>query len=130
MDQTLSLWSGRWSVRRGRTTVVGVEPDDVVVASGLEAFAALDRLAPGFWVGWCAFELGHADPTQRPVLLGYSADPSRGPREKKLFVSPIAVRWEPGGETEEVIDCERHGYDGEQDANCTITGEGRRRPWR
>ena len=25
-----------------------------------DAFAALDRLAPGFWVGWCAFELGHA----------------------------------------------------------------------
>jgi len=52
--------AGVAAVRRGDTTVVAVEPADVLVASGPDAFAALDRLAPGFWVGWCAFELGHA----------------------------------------------------------------------
>jgi para-aminobenzoate synthetase component 1 len=52
--------SGVAAVRRGDATVVAVEPADVLVASGADAFTALDRLAPGFWVGWCAFELGHA----------------------------------------------------------------------
>jgi para-aminobenzoate synthetase component 1 len=65
------------AVRRGRTTVVGVEPDDVVVASGLEAFSALERLAPGFWVGWCAFELGHA--AERVVPRGASLEPPSVP---------------------------------------------------
>jgi para-aminobenzoate synthetase component 1 len=60
------------AVRRGHTTVVGVDPDDVVVASGLEAFAVLDRLSPGFWVGWCAFELGHA--AERVVPRGASLE--------------------------------------------------------
>jgi para-aminobenzoate synthetase component 1 len=52
--------AGATSVRRGRSTVVGVAPAEVLVASGSDAFAALDALAPGFWVGWCSFELGHA----------------------------------------------------------------------
>ena len=65
------------AVRRGRATVVGVEPDDVVVASGLEAFSALDHLAPGFWVGWCAFELGHA--AERVVSRGASLEPPSVP---------------------------------------------------
>ena len=46
--------------RRGADTLVGVAPDDVVAANGRAALDAIDALAPGFWVGWCAFELGHA----------------------------------------------------------------------
>ena len=46
--------------RRGDHTVVGVDPDEVVVANGSVGLATLDTLAPGLWVGWCAFELGHA----------------------------------------------------------------------
>jgi para-aminobenzoate synthetase component 1 len=65
------------AVRRGRTTVVGVEPDDVVVASGPEAFSVLDHLSPGFWVGWCAFELGHA--AERVVARGASLEPPSVP---------------------------------------------------
>jgi para-aminobenzoate synthetase component 1 len=60
------------AVRRGDTTVVAVEPAEVVVASGPDAFAALDRLAPGFWVGWCSFELGHA--AERVAARGASLD--------------------------------------------------------
>jgi para-aminobenzoate synthetase component 1 len=61
------------AVRRGRATVVGVEPAEVVVADGSDGFAAIDALAPGFWVGWCAFELGHA--SERVRTRGASLEP-------------------------------------------------------
>ncbi len=60
------------AVRRGRSTVVGVEPDEVLLASGADAFRTLDDLTPGFWVGWCAFELGHA--SERVVPRGASRE--------------------------------------------------------
>ncbi|HEX5585704.1 MAG TPA: anthranilate synthase component I family protein [Acidimicrobiia bacterium] len=56
--------------RRGGTTVVGVGAEEVVVA-GADAFGALDRLAAGTWVGWLAFELGHA--VEPVVARGASA---------------------------------------------------------
>jgi para-aminobenzoate synthetase component 1 len=46
--------------RRGHDTLVGVDPDEVVVGNGSDALSRLDRLTPGLWVGWCAFEIGHA----------------------------------------------------------------------
>jgi para-aminobenzoate synthetase component 1 len=49
--------------RRGADTVVGAAPDDLLVANGCDVLGALDsidRSADGTWVGWCAFELGHA----------------------------------------------------------------------
>jgi para-aminobenzoate synthetase component 1 len=55
----LPVESTATAVRRGDTTVVGVAPTDVVVADGPGALDRLDALAPGFWVGWCSFELGH-----------------------------------------------------------------------
>jgi para-aminobenzoate synthetase component 1 len=61
-------------VRRGHTVVVGVEPSELVVASGNEAFTALDHLTPGFWIGWVAFELGHA--AERVVVRGASTEPA------------------------------------------------------
>jgi para-aminobenzoate synthetase component 1 len=64
-------------VRRGRTTVIGVDPDEVVIASGRQAFSALDRLSPGFWVGWCAFELGHA--AEHVAARGASLEPPSVP---------------------------------------------------
>jgi para-aminobenzoate synthetase component 1 len=65
------------AVRRGRSTVVAVDPAEVVVASGRDAFRALDGLVPGFWVGWCAFELGHA--SERVVARGASREPATVP---------------------------------------------------
>jgi para-aminobenzoate synthetase component 1 len=47
-------------VRDGPRTVVACGAEEVVRAEGEAAFAALDDLAPGFWVGWCTAELGHA----------------------------------------------------------------------
>lgn len=65
------------SVRRGPTTVVGVELAELVVASGLDGFAALDHLTPGFWVGWCSFELGHA--AEHVEARGASREPALVP---------------------------------------------------
>jgi para-aminobenzoate synthetase component 1 len=64
-------------VRRGCSTVVGVAPSEVLIASGADAFAALDTLVPGFWVGWCSFELGHA--AERVIARGASLEPASVP---------------------------------------------------
>jgi len=55
----LPVESTATAVRRGDTTVVGVGPSQLVVADGPGAIDHLDALDPGFWVGWCSFELGH-----------------------------------------------------------------------
>jgi para-aminobenzoate synthetase component 1 len=47
-------------VRSGDGWVVASEPVEVVEASGVDVFAVLDRLTPGFWAGYLGFELGHA----------------------------------------------------------------------
>ncbi len=65
------------SVRRGDTTVVGVEPAELLVASGPDAMARLDGLGPGFWVGWCSFELGHS--LERVPRRAASAEPATVP---------------------------------------------------
>jgi para-aminobenzoate synthetase component 1 len=52
--------AGAAACRRGAHTVVGVAPDDLFVGNGADVPAAVDRLDPGFWVGWCSYELGHA----------------------------------------------------------------------
>ncbi|MEX1006423.1 MAG: anthranilate synthase component I family protein [Acidimicrobiia bacterium] len=52
--------AGAAAIRRGPSTLVGVDPDEVAVSNGADALRALDSLAPGLWVGWCAYELGHA----------------------------------------------------------------------
>jgi para-aminobenzoate synthetase component I len=48
------------AVRAGRQTVIGVAPDEVVAASGEQAFAALDDLGPGWWAGFASYDLGRA----------------------------------------------------------------------
>jgi para-aminobenzoate synthetase component 1 len=63
----LPMDAGVTAFRRGAATMVGAAPDALLVASGHDARDALDRVgtvtgldAGGTWVGWCAFELGHA----------------------------------------------------------------------
>jgi para-aminobenzoate synthetase component 1 len=50
--------AGAW--RRGEAVFVGFEPEEVLVADGAAALPVLDTLSPGLWLGWCAYELGHA----------------------------------------------------------------------
>lgn len=47
-------------VRAGDRFVVAVEPDLVVSASGAAALDQLDRLPPGWWAGYLAYDLGRA----------------------------------------------------------------------
>ena len=47
-------------VRRDDHLLVGAAPSRVVAADGAAALTAIDNLEPGFWVGACSFELGHA----------------------------------------------------------------------
>jgi len=57
--------------RRGPSTMVGIAPDDVVIAHGADVVRALDTLSPGIWVGWCAYELGHAFERVHPRRASY-----------------------------------------------------------
>lgn len=63
-------------VRDGARAIVGVLPDEIVRVSGAKAFTSLDALAPGWWAGFAAFDLGraveHIEPRPAP-------DPSAGP---------------------------------------------------
>jgi para-aminobenzoate synthetase component 1 len=77
------------AVRRGRSVVVGAVPDEVVVADGVDAFVTLDALTPGFWVGWCAFELGHA--IERVTARGASLEPAVVPDAVFARFDAIAV---------------------------------------
>jgi para-aminobenzoate synthetase component 1 len=45
-------------VRDGSRVIVASEPDEVIVATGEDAFRALDRLPAGFWCGWMTYNLG------------------------------------------------------------------------
>jgi para-aminobenzoate synthetase component I len=83
------------AVRRGASTVVGVVPDEVVVAHGGDALTGLDALGPGFWVGWCAFELGHA--VERVVARGASTETPSVPDAVFARFDAVAVVGPGGG---------------------------------
>jgi para-aminobenzoate synthetase component 1 len=81
--------AGVAAVRRGACTVVGVVPDEVLVVDGADAFAALDTLSPGFWVGWFAYELGHS--IERISRRGASAEPAFVPDVVLARFDAVAV---------------------------------------
>jgi para-aminobenzoate synthetase component 1 len=83
------------AVRRGRSTVVGVAPAEVLVGAGAGVYASLDALPPGFWVGWCAFELGHA--AERVVARGASTEPASVPDAVFARFDALAVVEPRGG---------------------------------
>jgi para-aminobenzoate synthetase component 1 len=45
-------------VHDGPRVILASDPDEVIVASGDDAFRALDRLDDGFWCGWMTYNLG------------------------------------------------------------------------
>ena len=69
--------AGAAVVRRGDHLLVGTAPSRVVAADGAAALPALDGLEPGFWVGSCAFELGHA--LERVPTRAASLEPASVP---------------------------------------------------
>jgi hypothetical protein len=50
----------------GDTAVVGCGAAEVVVADGPLAFSRLDGLSPGWWSGFCAYDLGRSVERVRP----------------------------------------------------------------
>ncbi len=87
------------AVRRDDCTLVLAEPDAVVVASDMDAFAQLDQLAPGFWVAMLSFELGHA--VERVEPRGASRDVAMVP-DLLLARFDAAARVTPTGDVEVV----------------------------
>jgi para-aminobenzoate synthetase component I len=76
-------------VRAGNDVVIAAEPDAVVVASGREAFDALDILPPGWWAGFLTYELGRA--VER-VTPRHSADGLRFPSLPDLVLARFPAR--------------------------------------
>jgi para-aminobenzoate synthetase component 1 len=54
--------------RTGGRLVVAAEPVEVVAASGHAAFETLERLTPGWWAGYLAYDLGRAVEPVSPRL--------------------------------------------------------------
>ncbi len=90
-------------VRDGRRTVVGVDPDALVVADGTRALERLDDLEPGWWAGYLAYDLGRAVErvvervvarTEAPVPVPVP-DLLLGRFDARLVIDPGAV--DPGG---------------------------------
>src|SRR5260370_13084058 len=54
--------------RTGGRLVVAAEPVEVVAASGPAAFETLERLTPGWWAGYLAYDLGRAVEPVSPRL--------------------------------------------------------------
>jgi para-aminobenzoate synthetase component 1 len=52
--------TGAVAMRAGGHAVVATLPDEVVCASGVDAFDRLDSLSPGWWAGFAAYDLGRA----------------------------------------------------------------------
>lgn len=46
------------AVRDGARTLIAARPLETIVASGADALSALDRLTPGWWAGYLAYDLG------------------------------------------------------------------------
>lgn len=91
-------------VRDGPRTVVTAGPDAVVVASGVEALARLDRLPSGWWAGFLSYELGAAVERVSP---GKSTAGARGEGgvpdlvlarfPARIVLDPVAGRYELHG---------------------------------
>ncbi len=59
------------ALRTGARLIVAAEPVEVVAASGHAAFEALERLTPGWWAGYLAYDLGRA---VEPVAASLAED--------------------------------------------------------
>jgi para-aminobenzoate synthetase component 1 len=75
----------------GSTAVVACGAEEIVRIDGPEAFGALDRLAPGWWAGFLAFDLGRS--VERVVPRADSS-PVAGPAvPDALFIRFAAYAW-------------------------------------
>jgi para-aminobenzoate synthetase component 1 len=79
------------AVRDGANAVVGVLPDKIVRVSGADAFHRIDSLAPGWWAGFAAYDLGRAveriEPRRAPA-----GSPAADPEVPDLLLARFPAR--------------------------------------
>ncbi len=75
---------------------MAAEPVEVVAVDGVDAFAALDALAPGWWAGFLAYDLGRAVEHVEERLPSTSGMPDLllARYDARLVVEEHGVRWE------------------------------------
>lgn len=93
------------AVRDGPDTIIAVDPDATLVATGVEALDALDRLE-GWWAGVLAYDLGRAVERVVPradddLLL---PDLLLGRFDTRLVVGPRGARIEGDGPSRPVLE--------------------------
>ncbi len=93
-------------VRVGRSWVIGVEPEQIVLARGEEAFAAVDRLYRGWWAGYLAYDLGRAVEHVTPRIAEDSGLPDLALArfESRLILTGEAMRVEGEGPTRPLLE--------------------------
>ena len=86
-------------VRDGPSWVIGVEPTQIVVARGEDAFVALDGLDRGWWAGFLAYDLGRAVERVAPRIADQPGLPDLALArfDARLILSPEGMRVEGEG---------------------------------
>jgi para-aminobenzoate synthetase component 1 len=93
-------------VRDGPSWVIGVEPSQVVVARGEDAFAALDRVDQGWWAGFLSYDLGRAVERVAPRIAPQPGLPDLvlARFDARLILAPDGMRVEGEGSTRPALE--------------------------
>jgi para-aminobenzoate synthetase component 1 len=99
-------------VRDGPSWVIGVEPTQIMVARGQDAFVALDGLDRGWWAGFLAYDLGRAVERISPRIAdqahrrdaGTLPDLALARFDARLILSPEGMRVEGEGPTRPMLE--------------------------
>ena len=86
-------------VRDGPSWVIGVEPTQIMVARGEDAFVALDGLDRGWWAGFLAYDLGRVVERIAPRIADQTGLPDLALArfDARLILSPEGMRVEGRG---------------------------------
>jgi para-aminobenzoate synthetase component 1 len=93
-------------VRDGPSWVIGVEPEQIVVGRGEEAFTTLDGLNRGWWAGFLSYDLGRAVEDVTPRIAHHPGLPDLALArfEARLILSAGGVRVEGEGPTRPLLE--------------------------
>ena len=93
-------------VRDGPSWVIGVEPVQIMVARGEDAFVALDRLDRGWWAGFLAYDLGRVVERIAPRIADRTGLPDLALArfDARLILSPEGMRVEGEGSTRPMLE--------------------------
>jgi para-aminobenzoate synthetase component 1 len=110
-------------VRDGPRVVVAAAPDAVLVASGADALEHLDRLPPGWWAGFLAYELGAAVERVAPGRSSAGARDESGVPDLVLARFAARIVLDPASSTSEL-----HGDGEARRLLARAAGSGTSRP--